>query len=150
MIVLGYANPMTAKKLRFYSRLQIAAHVMKKELDRQTIQALGVTAAQISALSIIASEKAAAQTLLAKELGLNDSAITAMVRRLIELELVERVRDERDGRAWLLTLTEAGAEAAEKAASITSQTHAKVDDLLGEKTMATVVAALELIIQDAE
>lgn len=147
---MAYALGMTAKKLRFYSRLQIAAHVMKKELDRQTIETLGVTAAQISALSIIASAKTAAQTKLAKELGLNDSAITAMVRRLIVLKMVERVRDEDDGRAWLLTLTDTGNDTVERAASITNQTHTKVDDLLGEKTIATVVAALELIIQDAE
>ncbi|MEO9467719.1 MarR family winged helix-turn-helix transcriptional regulator [Parasphingorhabdus sp.] len=141
---------MTAKKLRFYSRLQIAAHKLKKDSDRQLLEVAGVTTAQISALAIIASEKAVTQTVLAKELGLNDSAITAMVRRLIDQKMVQRTRDDSDGRAWLLELTGTGAEAVDRAASIMNQTHVKVDELLGEKTIATVVAALELVINDSD
>ena len=63
----------------------------KKISDRQLLEVAGVTTAQMSALAIIESEEATTQTLLAKELGLNDSAITAMMRRLIDLNLVERV-----------------------------------------------------------
>ncbi|MEO9636030.1 MAG: MarR family transcriptional regulator [Parasphingorhabdus sp.] len=141
---------MSAKNLRFYSRLQIAAHALKKSSDRRMLEVAGVTTAQMSALAIIASEEATTQTRLAKELGLNDSAITAMMRRLIDLNLVERVRDDNDGRAWLLKLTSFGDEAARKAASITDQTSSKVDEMLGEKTIATVVAAMELIINDLD
>ncbi len=141
---------MTARNLRFYSRLQIAAHVLKKSSDRQLLEVAGVTTAQMSALGIIASEETTTQTRLAAELGLNDSAITAMVRRLIDLKMVARVRDDKDGRAWLLKLTPIGAEAVKKASAITDQTSAKVDELLGAKTIATVVAAMELIINDAD
>lgn len=141
---------MTARNLRFYSRLQIAAHVLKKSSDRRLLEVAGVTTAQMSALGIIASEETTTQTRLATELGLNDSAITAMVRRLIDLEMVARVRDDKDGRAWLLKLTPIGAEAVKKTDKITDQTSAKVDELLGEKTIATVVAAMELIINDAD
>ncbi|MEP2102542.1 MAG: MarR family winged helix-turn-helix transcriptional regulator [Parasphingorhabdus sp.] len=141
---------MTARNLRFYSRLQIAAHVLKKSSDRQLLEVAGVTTAQMSALGIIASEETTTQTRLAAELGLNDSAITAMVRRLIDLKMVARVRDDTDGRAWLLKLTKTGAEAVKKASAITDQTSAKVDELLGAKTIATVVAAMELIINDAD
>ena len=66
------------------------------------LEVAGVTTAQMSALSIVNAEEAITQTRLAKALGLNDSAITAMVRRLIDLEMVERVRDDTDGRALLL------------------------------------------------
>jgi DNA-binding MarR family transcriptional regulator len=141
---------MTAKKLRFYSRLQIAAHALKRSSDRQLLEVAGVTTAQMSALSVIASEETTSQTRLAKELGLNDSAITAMVRRMIDLEFVERVRDGNDGRAWLLKLTAFGAETVNKTTSITDQTSEKVDELLGERTIATVVAAMELIINDSD
>ncbi len=141
---------MTARKLRFYSRLQIAAHVLKKSSDRRLLEVAGVTTAQMSALALIASEETTTQTRLATELGLNDSAITAMVRRLIDLEMVARVRDDKDGRAWLLKLTKTGAEAVQKTDMITDETSARVDALLGEKTIATVVAAMELIINDAD
>jgi DNA-binding MarR family transcriptional regulator len=141
---------MTAKKLRFYSRLQIAAHALKRSSDRQLLEVAGVTTAQMSALSVIASEETTSQTRLAKELGLNDSAITSMVRRMIDLEFVERVRDGNDGRAWLLKLTAFGAETVNKTTSITDQTSEKVDELLGERTIATVVAAMELIINDSD
>ena len=141
---------MTARNLRFYSRLQIAAHALKKNSDRQLLEVAGVTTAQMSALVIVASKKTTTQTKLAAELGLNDSAITAMMRRLIDLKMVTRVRDDKDGRAWLLKLTETGAEAVKKTDTIVDQTSAKVDELLGKKTIATVVAAMELIINDHE
>jgi len=139
---------MTARNLRFYSRLQLAAHALKKNSDRQLLEVAGVTTAQMSALVIVASEKTTTQTKLATELGLNDSAITAMMRRLIDLKMVTRVRDDKDGRAWLLKLTETGTEAVKKTDTIVDQTSAKVDELLGKKTIATVVAAMELIIND--
>lgn len=145
-----YSPIMTAKKLRFYSRLQLAAHALKKNSDRRLLEIAGVTTAQWSALVYVASAEAVTQTSLAKELGLNDSAITAMVRRLTELNFLERVRDKTDGRAWLLKLTNAGAKALEKTKSSTDQTSSRVDELLGEKTIATMVAALDLIILDAE
>ena len=141
---------MTARNLRFYSRLQLAAHALKKNSDRQLLEVAGVTTAQMSALVIVASEKTTTQTKLATELGLNDSAITAMMRRLIDLKMVTRVRDDKDGRAWLLKLTETGTEAVKKTDTIVDQTSAKVDELLGKKTIATVVAAMELIINDHE
>ncbi len=141
---------MPAKNLRFYSRLQIAAHILKKRSDRRLLEVAGVTTAQMSALAIIASEETTSQTRLATELGLNDSAITAMVRRFIDLKMVARLRDDSDGRAWLLKLTPFGSETVQKATSTTDQTSAKVDELLGEKTIATVVAAMELIINDSD
>ena len=84
---------MSAKQLRFYSRLQLAAHALKKNSDRRLLEIAGGTTAQWSALVYVASAEAVTQTSLAKELGLNDSAITAMVRRLTELNFLERIRD---------------------------------------------------------
>jgi DNA-binding MarR family transcriptional regulator len=141
---------MTAKRLRFYSRLQIAAHTLKKRSDRQLLDVAGVTTAQISALAIVASGESATQSMLANQLGLNGSAVTQMVRRLIDMGMLRRVRDESDGRAWLLELTPAGRETLGRAALTTDQTSDAVDRLLGEKTIATVVAAMELIINDLD
>jgi DNA-binding MarR family transcriptional regulator len=149
-LIVGYHLTMSAKDLRFYSRLQLAAHALKKESDRRLLDVAGVTTAQWSALNFVSSAEAVTQTSLAKELGLNDSAITAMVRRLIDLNFLERVRDENDGRAWLLNLSALGFAAIEKTKSITDGTSSRVDELLGKNTIATVVAALELIIIDAE
>lgn len=147
---MRYRPGMSAKKLRFYSRLQLAAHALKKISDRQLLDVAGVTTAQWSALVYVASAETVTQTSLAKELGLNDSAITAMVRRLVDLDFLERVRDEKDGRAWLLKLTKSGAGAIEKTKSITDGASSRVDQLLGKSTIATVVAALEIIIIDAD
>ena len=141
---------MSARKLRFYSRLQLAAHALKKSSDRRLLDVAGVTTAQWSALAFVASKEVTTQTKLAKELGLNDSAITAMVRRLIDLELLERVRDESDGRAWFLKITEKGTETHMRVTQVSDETSTRIDGLLGEKTIAKVVSALELIILDVE
>lgn len=45
---------------------------------------------------------------VARQLGLNESAVTAMANRLLGLDLLERQRDAADARAWRLSLTRAG------------------------------------------
>lgn len=99
---------MSASKLRIYHRLQIAAHRVQKAADRVVLEAAGVTTAQAAVLSVIAAEREATQRSVARQLGINESAITAMVARLMNMNLVERIRDRDDARTWRLRLTAEG------------------------------------------
>lgn len=93
---------MSASKTRLYHRLQLAAHRLQKSADRATLAAAEITTAQAAVLLLIAADSAATQRDVARQLGFNESAMTAMVRRLLDMGLLERTRDEADARAWRL------------------------------------------------
>ena len=71
--------------------------------------ATGLSVAQIAVLNAIAAVPDATQRDVAAALGINESAVTAMVRRLVESGHV--TRSDRDGRTRLLALTALGATA---------------------------------------
>ena len=99
---------MSASKLRLYHRLQLAAHRIQKAADRAVLQASGVTTAQAAVLTVVAGDRDATQRSVARQLGINESAVTAMVARLMDMRLIERIRDDEDARTWRLLLTAEG------------------------------------------
>ncbi|KAF0184579.1 MAG: MarR family transcriptional regulator [Alphaproteobacteria bacterium] len=101
----------TAQKHRLYHRLQIAAHRAQKAADRAVLDAADITTAQAAVLAVVAANEPVAQRTVADQLGLNESAVTAMVARLMKLALLERERDEMDARAWRLSLSREGRHA---------------------------------------
>ncbi len=99
---------MSASKTRIYQRLQLAAHRVQKSADRVVLAAADITTAQAAVLSVVAARGAVSQREAAAQLGVNESGMTAMVRRLLAMGLLERVRDEEDPRAWQLRLSDGG------------------------------------------
>jgi len=98
---------MSASKSRLYHRLQLAAHRLQKSADRAVLAAAEITTAQAAVLMLVAGG-AVSQREVATQLGLNESAVTAMARRLLDMGLLERARDEADARAWQLRLSDDG------------------------------------------
>ncbi len=101
----------TAQKTRLYHRLQIAAHRAQKAADRKVLEAADITTAQAAVLAVVAANEPVAQRVVADQLGLNESAVTTMVGRLMKLALLHRERDETDARAWRLSLSSDGRQA---------------------------------------
>jgi DNA-binding MarR family transcriptional regulator len=97
----------TAHEVRLYHRLQLAAHLVKKVADREMLEKTGLSVAQVAVLNAIAAGDGPTQRSVGAALGINESAVTAMARRLVESGLVTRAR--RDGRAHALHLTSEGA-----------------------------------------
>ena len=95
------ASKSPASQSRLYHRLQLAAHRVQKSADRALLAAAEITTAQAAVLTLVA-RGAVTQREVATQLGLNESAVTAMVQRLLGMGLLERVRDEADARAWQL------------------------------------------------
>jgi DNA-binding MarR family transcriptional regulator len=100
-----------AGRERLYHLLQTVAHQLKTRADRDSQSAAGVTAAQAAVMFVIDRERAATQRRVAEQLRLNESAVTGMVGRLMEAGYVSRAPSPSDGRAWSVTLTEAGRSA---------------------------------------
>lgn len=102
-----------AGRERLYHLLQTAAHRLKTRADRDSQGVAGISAAQAAVMFVIQREGGATQRRVAEQLKLNESAVTAMVGRLMEAGLVDRAPSATDGRAWTVSLTETGAAALE-------------------------------------
>lgn len=102
-----------AGRERLYHLLQTAAHRLKTRADRDSQGVAGVSAAQAAVMFVIQREGGATQRRVAEQLKLNESAVTAMVGRLMDAGLVDRAPSATDGRAWTVSLTPAGTAALE-------------------------------------
>lgn len=136
---------MSAAQLRLYHRLQLAAHRLKKAADRALVDVEGVTAAQGAVLAIIAAEGRPTQRRVATLLGLNESAMTAMIGRLRALGVVERLPSADDSRAWSLRLTEAGHIALGRIAASFAALNDELDSIFDETDAAALAEYLTRI-----
>lgn len=102
-----------AGRERLYHLLQTAAHRLKTRADRDSQGVAGISAAQAAVMFVIQREGGATQRRVAEQLKLNESAVTAMVGRLMEAGFVDRAPSATDGRAWTVSLTPAGTTALE-------------------------------------
>jgi len=121
---------MSAAHHRLYHRLQLAAHRLKKAADRALAESDGLTAAQGAVLAVIASEGSPTQRRVAQLLGLNESAMTAMIGRLLALGVVERRTSTGDVRAWSLGLTKRGEAALQRIETSFAAINGELDSLL--------------------
>ena len=136
---------MSAHKERLYFLLQVAAHRLKTEADSVLMDAAGLTTAQIAVLNLIASSKEMRQRDLARRLKQNESAITAMITRLMKADLVTRHRSETDGRTWLLELTDNGKKTLKHAERPFEAINARLDAIVDKKGASILAKQLNAI-----
>jgi len=123
---------MTARSTRFYHALQIAAHRLQKQADQALMEAAGISTAQSAVLVIVSASPGLRQNQVAALLGLNESAVTAMVTRLLKLGLLSRTRSAEDSRAWELSITAEGEAALKAIEAPFAAVNALIDDVLGD------------------
>lgn len=141
-----YPFRMPASRNRLYHRLQSAAHRLKKAADREVAGAAAITTAQASVLSIVAETRGATQKDVALQLGLNESAVTAMANRLVDAGYLERSRSTRDARAWELMLTSAGEAALEDVRAPFRRINAAIESVMSEAEIDAMADALDRLI----
>lgn len=134
---------MSAKSLRLYSRLQQAAHVLRKVSDQRLQQAVGVSTAQVGVLAVLASEQPVRQNQLAARLRLNESAVTAMCTRLGDAGLLTRRRSAQDRRAWELRLTPEGEQLLVRARRPFDEVNARLHEAFSDVDLERLAAALD-------
>ena len=136
---------MAASKLRIYHKLQIASHRVQKAADRAVFAAAGVSTAQAAVLSIVAAQGPITQRAVARQLGLNESGMTAMTNRLLSMRLLERLRDENDARAWFLRLTREGRTALKRIESPFRGVNQTIERALDERELSLLAEYLSRI-----
>ncbi|MFT4799012.1 MAG: DNA-binding MarR family transcriptional regulator [Candidatus Azotimanducaceae bacterium] len=126
---------MSASKLNLYWRVQLAAHHMQKYADRELASAARISTAQVGVLTVIANSNEINQKGVATALGLNESAVTAMVKRLVALKYVDCRKNKADGRVKTLSLTPLGEDV---------QRHTKLPFKKINKVIESTLAADEI------
>ncbi|MEV7192924.1 MarR family transcriptional regulator [Streptomyces sp. NPDC093510] len=84
-------------------RLQQAHHLLWNTMVSEEI-----TSPQFAVLNALAAEPGLDQRTVGERVGLDRSTIAEVVARLIRRELLDKVRDPRDARRYLLRLTDEG------------------------------------------
>lgn len=139
-----------AKRLRIYFLLQRAAHELKKAADQSLTNSAGITTAQAAVLAVLARDTRARQCDIAQALGLHESAITAMIRRLIDARLISKKRSRIDARAYDLTLSKKGRSALSKIEESFSETNRIIDRCFEGKDLEAIASSLKLLIEQVE
>jgi DNA-binding MarR family transcriptional regulator len=134
---------MNASTLRIYHRLQVAAHAVQKVADRVVGDAAELTTAQTAVLSVVAAGDDVTQRQVAVALRLNESAMTAMVSRLLGLGLLDRVRSKTDSRAWSLRLSKTGRASLTAARGAFGTVNARIEDTLAPREIKQLADLLD-------
>jgi DNA-binding MarR family transcriptional regulator len=140
--MMGAMGPETG---RLYFLLQRAAANVRRVTDSACMRAGGITTAQAGALYAIRLAGSPTQKEVAAALGLGETAITAMVGRLLGAGLIARRADPDDGRAWRLELSPAGREALDSIDGVRQRLNSRMANALGNDAvgpLATALAAL--------
>lgn len=99
---------MDNRQLNFSHLLYLTAHHWRLAVNRR-LKNLGMSQASWVAVSAIArNEQPLSQSELAQEFGVESATIVPLINRLVELELVERVKPDSDKRKRLLVATAKG------------------------------------------
>lgn len=116
-----------SKQLHLYHRLQLAAHRLQKAADRILLAEAGVTTAQAAVLAVVVGSGATTQRDVARQLGLNESAVAGMATRLLGMSLLDREPHALDSRAWQLRLSARGRAAVKRIDKSFASINARID-----------------------
>ncbi len=121
---------MTAHRNRLYFHLQRTAAHLKAVADRIMLDAADITTSQAAILALIESQGPLKQNTLAKALEQKEAAVTQMVSKLEQRDLLVRRRSVGDQRAWDVEITKAGANALSQAKGEFSRINRLLDSAL--------------------
>lgn len=137
---------MSASNERIYFLLQMAAHRLRKKADNVLLDKASLTTAQVAVLNLIAKGTQINQREIAGRLHQNESAMTAMVQRLLKANLITRHRSKKDGRNWILEMTDTGRTALDHAHIPFKEINTQLDRAIGARDAKKLAAQLNEII----
>jgi DNA-binding MarR family transcriptional regulator len=103
-----------------------AFRAMIAHVDSRTVDAVGLTTAQLGALYYVASNDGASLSDVANLLDMNKSAVTAQVRRLERAGVLRREPNPDDARGSRLFLTEHGKDVRTESVAVIRRLTAEV------------------------
>ncbi len=92
-------------------RAGIPGEADAEQAEWRDISKLRATAGQVRLLRLVVMRQRCTMQDLAKELGVEPPTVTAMIKRMLAQDVVERIRDEEDWRVVWISATERGRRA---------------------------------------
>jgi len=134
-------------KPRFFHLMSLAQHRLTKSTDAAFREALGVSHTQLGVLWLLELRPGAMLKDISDELGINASAITALIGRMEDAGLVRRELSEADGRVAHVFATPQGLAKAAAARPILAKLNAHLMQDFSDREIATVARFLNEILQ---
>jgi DNA-binding MarR family transcriptional regulator len=138
---------MSPRPPRLIHLLSLAQHRLLKATDAAFGDALGISTTQLGVLFILEGAPGALPKEVSEALGINRSAITALVDRMAEAGLVRRAPSQEDGRAVRLFATPEGLAKAAAARPILARLNARLARDFSTAEIATVARFLGAILE---
>jgi DNA-binding MarR family transcriptional regulator len=138
---------MAAKPPRLIHMMALAQHRLKKSADAAFKEGLGITTAQLGVLFFLEKHPGAMLKEVSDELGINASAVTALVDRMEQADLVLRRRSDEDERAFDLFATDEGLAKAAAARPILARLSARLAADFSGREIAVVARFLAAILE---
>jgi DNA-binding MarR family transcriptional regulator len=138
---------MSAKPHRLIYKLSLAQHRLLKRADLAFREAAGISTAQLGVLFFLQKSPGALPKDLSDALGVNASAITALIARMEDAGLVRRQPSSDDQRAVHLFATAGGLTKAAAARPVLVRLNARLTGDFSEREIATVARFLDAILE---
>jgi DNA-binding MarR family transcriptional regulator len=138
---------MSAKRPRLFHLMALAQHRLLKCTDAAFGDALGVSTTQLGVLFVLEGRPGALPKEVSEALGVNKSAITALIDRMGEAGLVRRQPSTEDGRAVRLFATPEGLAKAAAARPLLARLNQRLTQDFSEPEIATVGRFLQSILE---
>jgi DNA-binding MarR family transcriptional regulator len=137
---------MSAKPHRLIYKLSLAQHRLLKSADQAFRETGGISTTQLGVLFFLQKSPGALLKDVSDALGVNASAITALIGRMEETGLVRRQPSSDDQRAVHLFATSGGLAKAAAARPALGRLNARLTDGFSEREIATVARFLDAIL----
>jgi MarR family transcriptional regulator for hemolysin len=138
---------MSAKPHRLIYKLSLAQHRLLKSADAAFKEAGGISTTRLGVLFFLQKSPGALLKDVSDALGVNASAITALIGRMEDAGLVRRQPSNDDQRAIHLYATTSGLAKAASARTILGRLNARLTGDFSEREIATVARFLDATIE---
>lgn len=132
---------------RLFQLMSLAQHRLLKMTDSTFKEALDISTTQLGVLFILEKTPGIMLKDVSAALGINASAITGLLGRMVEAGLVQRRPSDDDGRVAHLFATADGLAKAAAARPILARLNAQLTEGFSEREIATVARFLGAILE---
>jgi MarR family transcriptional regulator, organic hydroperoxide resistance regulator len=138
---------MPHRRPRLFHLMSLAQHRLLKAVDATYKETLGITSTQLGVLFILEKSPGAFLKEVSEELGINASAITALIARMEDAGLVRRQGSAEDGRAVHLFATAQGLAKVATAKPILTRLNTRLTHDFSARDMGAIVRFLNAILE---
>jgi DNA-binding MarR family transcriptional regulator len=123
------------------------AYALLEDAIELGLTELNISGREFAVLTLIEAEGPASQQRLADRVGVDRTTMVALIDALEEKELVNRLRDPNNRRAYLLETTKAGHKRLRDALNVVKRAEQEILAPLSSAESATLTRAMQCLIQ---